>query len=183
MENQRVRLTKKMLKNALVQLMESKPLEKITIYELCAKAEINRTTFYKYYGSQYDLLDDIKADFLHELEISLHDDPPPVGLQNILTYILTHRLSCMALLHTAPYDGFLESVLSLSPVMRQMDEMIEPVYSGYQRDYVKKYMIFGAYSIIREWLLSEHPEPPEDIARLISGISARITSSAEQPIC
>ena len=78
MENQRVRLTKRMLKDALVQLMETKPLEKITIYELCAKAEINRTTFYKYYGSQYDLLDDIKADFLHELEISLHEDAPPV---------------------------------------------------------------------------------------------------------
>ena len=46
MENQRVRLSKALLKEALVRLLETKPLDKITIYELCAEAQINRTTFY-----------------------------------------------------------------------------------------------------------------------------------------
>ena len=38
MENQRVRLSKMLLKNALIKLLKEKPLEKITIYELCAEA-------------------------------------------------------------------------------------------------------------------------------------------------
>ena len=59
MENQRVRLSKMLLKNALIKLLKEKPLEKITIYGLCAEAQLNRVTFYKYYGSQYDLLTDI----------------------------------------------------------------------------------------------------------------------------
>ena len=58
MENQRIRLSKAMLKNALMRLLKEKPIEKISIYELCAAAQINRTTFYKYYGSQYELLAD-----------------------------------------------------------------------------------------------------------------------------
>ena len=68
MENQRIRVIKTMLKNALMQLLEKKPIEKITIYELCDKAQINRTTFYKYYGSQYDLLSDIENDRFGRLE-------------------------------------------------------------------------------------------------------------------
>ena len=47
MENQRIRLSKMLLKNALMKLLEEKPLEKITIYELCAEAQLNRVTFYK----------------------------------------------------------------------------------------------------------------------------------------
>ena len=70
MENQRVRLSKMLLKNALIKLLKEKPLEKITIYELCAEAQLNRVTFYKYYGSQYDLLTDIENDCLTMKNIS-----------------------------------------------------------------------------------------------------------------
>ena len=46
MENQRIRLSKTMLKNALIRLLANKSIDKITVYELCAEAQINRTTFY-----------------------------------------------------------------------------------------------------------------------------------------
>ena len=74
MENQRVRLSKMLLKNALITLLKEKPLEKITIYELCAKAQLNRVTFYKYYGSQSDLLTDIENDCFRKLEEILSDN-------------------------------------------------------------------------------------------------------------
>lgn len=46
MENQRVRLSKTMLKNALISLLAEKNIDKITIYELCKK--INHQTFKKW---------------------------------------------------------------------------------------------------------------------------------------
>ena len=55
MENQRIRITKRMLREALIRLLGKKPIEKIRVQELCQEAQINRTTFYKYYGNQYDL--------------------------------------------------------------------------------------------------------------------------------
>ena len=91
MENQRIRVTKRMLKEALVKLLENKPIEKVSVLEICQTAEINRTTFYKYYGSQYDLMSDIQDDFLRELEINLREKENLYSLQNILTYIDTHR--------------------------------------------------------------------------------------------
>ena len=109
MENQRIRLTKKMLKSALIKLLESKPIEKVTVYELCAEAQINRTTFYKYYGSQHDLMADIQADFLAELENSLRETDRPLSLLMILTYIGTHRATCIVLMNNALNDGFARS--------------------------------------------------------------------------
>ena len=56
MENQRVYLSKKLLENALISLLKQKSLYKISIRELCEVASINRSTFYKYFSSQFDLL-------------------------------------------------------------------------------------------------------------------------------
>ena len=55
-ENRKTRYTKMVLQNSLFELMEKKPIEKITIKELCENADINRTTFYAHYSDQYDLL-------------------------------------------------------------------------------------------------------------------------------
>ena len=75
MENQRIRLSKTLLKNALVHLLQKKPLNKISVLEICETAQINRTTFYKYYGSQTDLLNEIESDFLRSSTKALHSSP------------------------------------------------------------------------------------------------------------
>lgn len=60
-------ISKTMLKTGLLKLLREKPLSQITVYELCKVSEINRTTFYKYYGSQEELLSEIESDFLRQL--------------------------------------------------------------------------------------------------------------------
>ena len=54
--DQRVRLTRNLLKNALVQLMQEQHIAKISIRAICEVAGINRSTFYVHYTDQYDLL-------------------------------------------------------------------------------------------------------------------------------
>ena len=48
-ENQRTRLTKRLLRENLLELLKEKPVEYITVKELCEYAELNRSTFYAYY--------------------------------------------------------------------------------------------------------------------------------------
>lgn len=64
----RVRYTKMVIKNSFVKLLQSKPLTKITVKEICDLSEINRATFYKYYCDPYDLLEKIEFEFLDELQ-------------------------------------------------------------------------------------------------------------------
>jgi len=47
--NQRVRLTKKLLCDAMIRQLEQTSMDKITVVALCKDAGINRTTFYRYY--------------------------------------------------------------------------------------------------------------------------------------
>ena len=55
-DDRRVEFTKMMLRRSLAALMRSKPISKITIKEICEKAELNRGTFYAHFVDQSDLL-------------------------------------------------------------------------------------------------------------------------------
>ena len=54
--NQRVMLTKQLIRGALLKMLKTCNINKISILKLCQIAGINRTTFYNHYGSQYDVL-------------------------------------------------------------------------------------------------------------------------------
>lgn len=60
----RVRRTKMLLREALLECMKSKQLKDITITEVCGKAEVNRATFYKHYKSCCDIADEIEQEQL-----------------------------------------------------------------------------------------------------------------------
>ena len=51
----RIEKTKKSIRNAFIELRTKKPLEKITVKELCALACINKSTFYSHYEDIYAL--------------------------------------------------------------------------------------------------------------------------------
>ena len=41
------------------------------------------------------------------------------------------------------------------------------------RRYTTEFVIYGSYSVVRKWLLSDQPEPPEEIARIIISLVQR----------
>ena len=49
-------------------MLMKKPLDKITVTELCRMAEINRATFYSHYNDCYDLYQSIEDEFLEEFQ-------------------------------------------------------------------------------------------------------------------
>ncbi|WP_058309168.1 TetR/AcrR family transcriptional regulator [Gracilibacillus massiliensis] len=53
----RVKKTRKFLEEALIDLIEVKGFEAITVGNLAEKAEINRVTFYQHYHDKYELLE------------------------------------------------------------------------------------------------------------------------------
>ena len=46
----RVTKTQRAIRAAFLELREKKPLEKITVKELCQRAEIHKSTFYDHYA-------------------------------------------------------------------------------------------------------------------------------------
>ena len=56
----RITKTKKAIINSFLSIRAKKPLEKISVKELCEMAMINKSTFYSHYGDIYELSDSLE---------------------------------------------------------------------------------------------------------------------------
>ena len=56
----RIVKTKKAIINAFLARRAKRPLEKITVKELCEMAMVNKSTFYSHYGDIYELSDTLE---------------------------------------------------------------------------------------------------------------------------
>jgi AcrR family transcriptional regulator len=54
--DKRILKTRQCLRDALLDLMKTKPYKKITVREICEKSNTGRVTFYNHYDDKYDLL-------------------------------------------------------------------------------------------------------------------------------
>lgn len=67
MENNRIRITKMLLKEALIKALKEKNIARVTVTELCELAQVNRTTYYKYYTDPFDQLSQISTEFYQHI--------------------------------------------------------------------------------------------------------------------
>ena len=61
-EDRRIRRTKRLLRQALAELMNEKDFKDITVKEITDRADLNRGTFYFHYTDTYDLREKIEVD-------------------------------------------------------------------------------------------------------------------------
>ena len=64
-EDRRVRRTKKLLSQGLIELMQHKQVKDITVRELAERVDVNRGTFYLYYRDIFDLLERLAVSYTH----------------------------------------------------------------------------------------------------------------------
>ena len=63
----RVVKTRRAIRNALIELAEEKEVDKITVKELCERAEISKPAFYSHYGNIYDVVDEIENEVVQKV--------------------------------------------------------------------------------------------------------------------
>ena len=62
----RKRYTQMILKQSFLKLLKEKPVNKITVKELCQLSQINRATFYTHYSDCFALLESIENELIDE---------------------------------------------------------------------------------------------------------------------
>ena len=73
MEDRRIKKTKKNLKRTLIDMLQDMPFERISVTELCTRADTSRITFYTHYSDKYALVDDIFMDMI-EAGTKIYED-------------------------------------------------------------------------------------------------------------
>lgn len=174
-ENLRVKLTKQMVENALLQLLQEKRLEKITVLELCERAQINRTTFYKYYGSPYDVLEIIIEDFFAGLKDTVKEVNGANFLsEEMLVYLMHNRDKCLVLLDCLPYDVFSSRLLEMSVDDTDFTSILSDEYSKEQKEYVLSVYRHGIFGLITYWMHQKYPMSPQNLLEISDKLSKNI---------
>ncbi len=169
--DQRVRLTKELLKDALVKRMRDQHISKISVRALCTEADLNRSTFYAHYSNPQDLLNSIESEVLDNLNQHLanqeFDFDNPISarvLTEILEYIGRNAELFRALLSENSDHAFQRDVVELAQVLS--DQMGETLSVATRRR-VETFCITGAIGLLQEWLREGMRVPAAEMAEFV----------------
>ena len=170
MENRRVKMTKKLLKDAILELLEERNLDRITVTDICAAADVNRSTFYAHYEDIHGLLREIEDDMLERmpvLPIPYANQPDQVGLERLmefLRYVQSNaRLYRVMLIRRDGGVFFNRAVNAMMEAARRSGPVMDELLARYDC----AYRLNGTIGIIREWIEDGFTMTPEELAKVI----------------
>ena len=104
-ENQRVTVSMSMLKDAMIRLLGKKPIQQISVSELCREAGVNRSTFYRLYSIPIEVMEDIIQEHITRIHsmISFSEDARMENTKMIYKYLFDHRDVFIPILHNYDY--------------------------------------------------------------------------------
>ena len=180
-EDRRVRRKKKLLTQALTQLLQEKQINEITVKELTDLADMNRGTFYLYYKDMFDMLEKIEDGMFEALDaiVSLHEhddvsqQTKPI-LLDLFRFIQDNQEMCRVLL--SPH-GDMNFLHRLNEVVREKCLKAWPNIRKEKGeadfDYHYSFVVFGCAGIIRAWVNRNCSESAEKMAEMAYGMILR----------
>jgi len=170
--DRRVKYTKMVLRESLLELMNSKAINTITVTELCKKADINRNTFYSHYQSPNELLNSIESafsqEFINKVEHSLDTNEYNDLMYRLCLYLNKNQDLCKVLISDKEngggflksiYDNFRKRIITKWAQVSSMDSYkIESLYT---------FISGGSMALIKEWVNSDFQKSPQEISCMI----------------
>ena len=176
-ENQRVMLTKRLIQESLTELLKTEGIHKISVRALCEGAGINRSTFYRYYGSQYDVLTEMEEEVLQDVAYLLRQDPVSSDrekLEAICAYFERHMDSVRVLVGNNVDPEFPRKLFGMPQVRDMILARLDPAADAEQQNYLYIFLVNGAYHLVREWIDNDRGRPFKEIAYLLEDIIDRL---------
>lgn len=175
--------TARRMAEALVALMEKKDFQYISVKEICAKAEVNRSTFYLHYETIADLLADA-VEMIHE---RFHNSIPDADVRSsAISYQPRSELFFVKDKWLLPYLAFVrENKNVYKAIHTQMErfgaervykeffeKVFSPVLSRYgvaedRHEYIMTFYRHGLTAVVMKWVEDDCWNRPEDIAAVI----------------
>ena len=180
-ENQRVMLTKRLIKESLTRLLAAQSIHKISIRTLCEDADINRSTFYKYYGSQYDVLSEMENDLIGGIREALNegDNPTSVAKIEAICSYLERNMDFVRLLVGNNVDpDFPGKLFSLPQIEQIIVERLDGRYDPEDQRYIYTFLVNGCYSLIQDWLSKDSRKSFVQIAMLMQDLIDGVCGNA-----
>ncbi|NTU88756.1 MAG: TetR/AcrR family transcriptional regulator [Actinobacteria bacterium] len=185
--DRRVVRTKKMLRDALAELIEDKGFEAITVCDLTERADINRGTFYAHYKDKTDLLVQSENDLI-EAVLEIQSGLVEMSMAELLDcYVNNKPLPFAVALYRYLGDNgrFVRALIGpkgdpgFTPRLKEViaRNILENVLSEKYREnmtpltkYYMAYYTSAQLGVIEHWFESGMNEDPEEMARIVLSI-------------
>ena len=181
--------TKQAILQALIDLIDQKGLDQVSVSDLCQQANINRSTFYLHYKNMEDLLLSVEADFIREITDAIQDLETEDLIYNsqALTQLFTRILESIeknsdliiTLMSptTSPRTRLTIEQAIENIIIDRMNTAIISEATQEELSVSKTYIAVTISSlftgIVAEWLLSGKKESPQDLGQFISEIATQ----------
>lgn len=189
-ESRRVKMTKKVLCDSLIHLLFQKDIQHVTIKEICDYADINRSTYYRYYQNPFDQLNKIQEELIHELYLHIEklvkniDSSLQSASSNYtsnmieyLEYVQSQRDVIQILLSIFPDNQFLTTFVRY---IRANLQTLSPVANNSCRLYDFIFASSGCIGLLVHWLTNDPEMSAEDLAKSMVSYTILFTSKKQQ---
>ena len=173
----RVRVTKMLIRKEFTELLKKKPIQEITVREICERTGINRSTFYNHYQDVYDLLEQIENEMLGELAENLknvvsENDPMNMELfKGIFRSLMENSDMCVIMLGENGDKSFLYRMLETGKencvaaytkyFPKATEEQLEDFYS---------FVSNGCVGLMSRWIHAGMKKTPDELASTAKAI-------------
>ena len=168
---QRRTLTKRLIREAMLELLKKESIQNISVSELCQCAGINRTTFYNHYNGTFEVLAEIEENFLAELsggdDSSAQSGNLTQHIESLCIRLQQNAEVAILLLNNNVDPQFSQKLLSgqgLGGVWQQLGSG----YTAEERELLTDFLRGGAYAMVCRWLVGGCRQTPKQIATLLA---------------
>lgn len=184
--DRRILKTKRAIYEALVELMQKKKLNSITVTELAAAANINRKTFYTYYSTVNDVLDEVINELissLKDLMYAMSEDYNMLSPQTLFAFLNTimSDVDIVRALFTSDNGNMLfnklQKALQETLLKELIDNDIKMNIPPEQYPLISSFVAGGMIYVYYEWITNPNGTSLDEMARtlttlIISGVHA-----------
>lgn len=178
--NRRILYTKNIIKESLIDLLETKEIHQVTVTDICKKADINRGTFYSHYKDAFDLLQSMEDELFNQVIVYLTEIPvedyTDILLIKVFELIAENKELCKVLFCKQNDSKILDRILYVAN-KANLDKIINtPGFTDAYLNYLLKYAIGGIIAVVQTWLENDLVESPRELLAIINNIN-RFSSS------
>ena len=185
-ENRRTKMTKKLIHEAFLELLEHHAIEKISVTDICKVADVNRSTFYAYYNDVSELLREIENEVLSQVPVP--QDAQVIYTDNKAYLDLLEKF----FIYVKDNERLFNILITKSGNGYFNQKLIELIMSKYQQENSEKtpvfvqygyyYAINGVIGILRVWITQHFPISPKKFSKIVLELSLRANSIREEDI-
>ena len=169
MEDRRIAKTKQALREAFVTLLKTRPVNDITVAELCRTANIDRRTFYNHYNNVNEIIDEFDSIAEQILKDAVHGIP-------INTKEFFDQFTKIMMTNIDYYEVIVREDRSFAALEARCKKMLANALIEYYREhssvdplhleYMAEYCASGIMAVYTHWIRHGRALPVEELSVL-----------------